>query len=161
GLTARSAQKPEKVRLIVQTAKGLSVGRQHEAAGKLGTLKASLPELNLHVIEVPAVAAGFIKHGVNDPDITGLEEDHGRQFQSAPSDSGYACQWALPKICWDQVYGSVQANSLTTVAVLDSGVDASHPDLVGQLVPGTSVVDGSNGTTDENGHGTWVAGIVA
>ena len=34
-------------------------------------------------------------------------------------------------------------------------------DLAGQLVPGTSILDGSAGTTDPNGHGTAMAGIIA
>ena len=37
----------------------------------------------------------------------------------------------------------------------------SHPDLAGQLVAGTSILDGSAGTTDPNGHGTAMAGIIA
>ena len=45
--------------------------------------------------------------------------------------------------------------------MLDTGVDASHPDLAGQLVAGTSVLDGSAGTSDPNGHGTAMAGIIA
>src|SRR4029079_17979541 len=46
-------------------------------------------------------------------------------------------------------------------AVLDTGINAAHPDLSGNVVAGTSILDGSNGMTDANGHGTWVAGIVA
>ena len=45
-----------------------------------------------------------------------------------------------------------------------SSTPASTPrttDLDGQLVAGTSVLDGSAGTTDPNGHGTAMAGIVA
>ena len=45
--------------------------------------------------------------------------------------------------------------------LLDTGVDASAPDLAGQLVDGTNILDGSDGTTDPNGHGTWMAGIMA
>ena len=37
----------------------------------------------------------------------------------------------------------------------------AHADLAGQLVPGTSILDGSAGTTDPNGHGTAMAGIIA
>jgi type VII secretion-associated serine protease mycosin len=55
-----------------------------------------------------------------------------------------------------------------TVAVVDSGVDANHPDLAGSLVPGidlTSAVDlsGSDprGYTDIFGHGTGMAGLIA
>src|SRR5439155_20953928 len=35
------------------------------------------------------------------------------------------------------------------------------PDLAAPLLHGTSVMDGSNGLTDTNGNGSWMAGIVA
>lgn len=48
------------------------------------------------------------------------------------------------------------------VAVLDSGVDAGHPDLAGQVLPGLDLVDGStDGRTDPVGHGTSVAALIA
>jgi type VII secretion-associated serine protease mycosin len=48
------------------------------------------------------------------------------------------------------------------VAVLDSGVDATHPDLAGQVLPGTDLVDGStDGRVDPVGHGTTVAALIA
>ncbi len=50
------------------------------------------------------------------------------------------------------------------VAVVDTGVDATHPDLAGNVVPGTEIFVGSkggNGWTDADGHGTRMAGLVA
>jgi type VII secretion-associated serine protease mycosin len=48
------------------------------------------------------------------------------------------------------------------VAVLDSGVDAGHPDLAGRVLPGRDYVDGStDGRTDPVGHGTTVASLIA
>ncbi|MEA3201075.1 MAG: serine protease AprX [Thermoplasmata archaeon] len=50
-----------------------------------------------------------------------------------------------------------------TVAVVDSGVDATHPDLAGRVVGDWRLVDGQfvPAAGDPNGHGTHVAGIVA
>ena len=49
-----------------------------------------------------------------------------------------------------------------TVAVLDSGVDAGHADLKGQVLPGADFVDGStDGRKDPVGHGTTVAALIA
>jgi type VII secretion-associated serine protease mycosin len=57
------------------------------------------------------------------------------------------------------------AHRLTTgagvvVAVVDSGV-ADHPDLAGQVLPGTSFFGSGDGRADLDGHGTAMAGVIA
>jgi hypothetical protein len=84
------------------------------------------------------------------------------QFRGAPNDPLYARQWALERIgaqcAWEQTTGATQI----TVAVIDSGVDLNHPDLVGRLrSDGFDFVDGNAEPFDRNGHGTHVAGIIA
>src|SRR5262249_48452583 len=48
------------------------------------------------------------------------------------------------------------------VAVVDTGVDATHPDLTGSILPGADVRPGAsgNGQTDTDGHGTAMAGLI-
>src|SRR5205807_685889 len=83
---------------------------------------------------------------------------------STPNDSDYAQQWALPKISWDQAYGVVSIPGSAKIAVVDTGVDANHPDLTGRLAAGYSSLNGvttGNPDSDPNGHGTALAGIAA
>lgn len=46
------------------------------------------------------------------------------------------------------------------VAVIDTGIDYTHPDLKANVIDGVSLVAGEKGFMDENGHGTHVAGII-
>ncbi|PYS11274.1 MAG: hypothetical protein DMG17_22970, partial [Acidobacteria bacterium] len=156
-------QKPATKTLIVKMAKGLPLEQAQAAVSRSGgTPKGSIPKLDLQVVEVPAYAADAItKSLTGDAAVLRVEESLTRKWQGVPSDPYYANQWALPKVAWDQVYGNVSPQFLTNVAILDTGVDASHPDLIGSIGPGTSIIDDSNGVTDANGHGTWLAGIVA
>ncbi|HTY71003.1 MAG TPA: S8 family serine peptidase [Actinomycetes bacterium] len=74
-------------------------------------------------------------------------------------------QWSLTathaEAAWTKATGSG-----VVVAVIDSGVDASNPDLSGQFVAGAHLADdgvtiASGSATDQLGHGTHVAGIIA
>jgi len=49
---------------------------------------------------------------------------------------------------------------LFPVAVIDTGIDGSHPDLMGRVVAARSFVGGSP-YTDQQGHGTFIAGLIA
>ncbi|MEJ5185823.1 MAG: S8 family serine peptidase [Candidatus Geothermincolales bacterium] len=57
---------------------------------------------------------------------------------------------------WDLCRGSGDL----VVAVVDTGVDFSHPELVGRLLPGYDFYEDDPYPQDENGHGTHVAGVI-
>ncbi len=80
--------------------------------------------------------------------------------QPAAADQTRAGQWQLNALDAKDAW-KVSTGSGVVVAVLDSGVDAAHPDLAGQVLPGVDLVDGGDGREDPVGHGTTVAGLIA
>src|SRR3954463_4269304 len=69
-------------------------------------------------------------------------------------------QWGLDMINADAAH-STGTGSGAVVAVVDTGVLASHEDLQGQLVAGHDFIQDDGTPQDGNGHGTHVSGIVA
>ncbi|MDO3703673.1 type VII secretion-associated serine protease mycosin [Micromonospora sp. C28SCA-DRY-2] len=69
-------------------------------------------------------------------------------------------QWQLDELRAETAWRSSTGRGVT-VAVIDSGVDASHPDLAGQVLPGLDLVAPLGGDPDPVGHGTTVAGLIA
>lgn len=71
-------------------------------------------------------------------------------------------QWYLSQMGMSQVWGDYGTGSSgITVAVLDTGVDYTHPDLEGKIIKGPDYVDKDYDPKDMHGHGTHVAGIIA
>jgi type VII secretion-associated serine protease mycosin len=72
----------------------------------------------------------------------------------AQADSIRAGQWYLDAWKIEEAWKVSRGDGIT-VAVVDSGVDATHPDLVGQVLPGLNASD------DKEGHGTSMASLIA
>lgn len=70
-----------------------------------------------------------------------------------------AQQWGYRRVGADRPQAFDAAG--VTVAILDTGVDVTHPDLEGVVDGSFNARDGTADVTDDNGHGTHVAGIVA
>ena len=120
---------------------------------------ATVPALGLAVVELPAAGAASGADVLRArAGVARVELDRERAAEAVATDPQYADQWSLRTIGWPSV--SAPASGSAVVAILDTGVDASHPDLVGRLVAGAAFV-GGDPLTDPNGHGTWMAGIVA
>lgn len=101
---------------------------------------------------------------------TGLFEDIDPGFlwsfqtNSAPSDPYYASQWGLKDrygIHAEGAWNITKGSSAVTVAVVDGGIYAQHPDLAGRMHSyAYNCVDKSNSPQYSN-HGTMCAGIIA
>ncbi|MBL7200065.1 MAG: S8 family serine peptidase [Anaerolineae bacterium] len=119
------------------------------------------------------------------PGVLAVHTDHPVRVALVPDDTYWPSQWALAKInapdAWDLTTGRVEV----VIAVLDTGMELSHPDLSGQVwvnpgeTPGNGIDDDANGkvddlhgwqfleigessnVSDDYGHGTHVSGIIA
>ncbi|MCL5110053.1 MAG: S8 family peptidase [Chloroflexi bacterium] len=60
-----------------------------------------------------------------------------------------------------RAWGLTVGESNAAIAIVDSGIDASHPEFAGKVLSGWNCVDNSPNTNDDFYHGTMVAGIAA
>lgn len=84
-------------------------------------------------------------------------------FTSAPTASADYVrdqQWVLDVFAMEDTWAETQGEGVT-VAVVDSGVDGSHPDLAGQVLEGKDFTGGGDAQEDKMGHGTIMASIIA
>ena len=84
------------------------------------------------------------------------------QASTLPDDPGLPSQWGTHKIGTPFAWGEMaEARArAVVVAVLDTGIDARHEDLAGQVLPGYNVFTNQADPWDDTGHGTHVAGII-
>lgn len=133
-----------------------------------------IPGTELDRAPVGALATA-VSRLASEPQIAYAEPDGEVHAAATPNDPYFSQQWALQNsgqsilgasgTAGDDIGASYVWPHATgagvTVAVVDTGVDATAPDLMGQLVPGYSWVNGNTDTQDEDGHGTHVSGIIA
>jgi subtilisin family serine protease len=133
-----------------------------------------LPDATLRRVADPEVEK-IHKGGGNATPLSGKATGHGEEdVQMDPLDS---LAWGLTMVKADRARKVNDGSRRVLVGILDSGIDASHPDLAGQLETSLSrnfvtdipAIDGpcevpscvDPVTADDSGHGTHVAGTVA
>lgn len=149
-------------RLLVQPRPGLS---DAEFAKILkphgGKSVGKIDAINVHVVQLPPQASekaveALLKHNKH---LAFAERDM-LVKPGQTNDPYYGSAWHLSKIQAPSAW-TTSIGTNVVVAILDSGVDAGHPDLNGKLVPGWNAYDGNADSSDVYGHGTMVAGTVA
>jgi subtilisin family serine protease len=116
----------------------------------------------------------------SDPAVAVAQPDylyHASSATTTPNDPMYGQQWDMTAIDAPHAWTTRHDTTGVVVAVLDSGVDLTHPDLaanlwsnpnpgIGGCAPGTHGYNAIQGApdacdpTDDNGHGTHVAGTI-
>lgn len=94
------------------------------------------------------------------PHLKFAELDRRVKLTLVTNDPYNGSEWHLPKVRASDAWNTTMGSGVT-IAILDSGVLASHPDLAANLVPGWNFYDNNSNTADVYGHGTKVAGAAA
>lgn len=79
------------------------------------------------------------------------------------NDPGYKYEWAVESTESNKAWSLVKQKRAIKVAVVDTGIDYSHPDLKNRILEssGYDFINNRNKAFDDNGHGTFVSGIIA
>ncbi len=91
------------------------------------------------------------------------EVDHGETISPNPGQNpSYTLQWGIPALKINELWTKPLVNSKRPViAILDTGVDTTHPDLANYCIAGYDFINETSDVRDFNSHGTHVAGIAA
>src|SRR5438876_1037250 len=153
---------PAGTRIVVgYTAEGYSGARAlerefgAEVIGRIGALRADV--LRLGGGEPDGVLALLRA----DPRVRYAELDEVVRALRVPNDEFLPRQWSVTKTHAEQAWDLSTGSSQVVVGILDTGIDPAQPDLRGKLVAGYDYVNNDQDPSDDNGHGTAVAGIVA
>lgn len=112
------------------------------------------------VVHVPfGKAQSFISQFSASSLVEYAEQDFLAEKVEVPNDPYYSRQWGLEKIKAASAWNTTHGSASTTVAILDTGIEGSHPDVGGKIGGRANFTTDLDG--DGDGHGTHVAGIVA
>lgn len=152
-----------KGRILVMAKSGLSDAAISTAlTERTGGRGRRIGSTGLHIVDLPAGASeqAMVDSLSRHPHFKFAELDRIVPAQLVTNDPYLGSEWHLANIGVGQAWDSASGGGVI-VAILDTGVDATHPDLAAQLVAGWNVYDNNANTSDVYGHGTKVAGTVA
>jgi len=141
-----------------------------------------ISQLNLYQVAIPAsVSVEEMAYALSrNPDVLSAGPNYIARIAVTPNDPLFRYQYALSNTGqdigapgspsgkskadikatagWEETKGAAD----TVIAIIDSGVDFDHPDLKNKIVSrGHDFVNDDEEATDDNGHGTFVAGVAA
>jgi thermitase len=149
-------------RILVEPRAGLSDQEFDQILKVHGGKRRRIGQSNLHIVELPGNASetAVVERLRHNPHLRFAELDLRVKSTLAVNDPYLGSQWHLAQVgaagAWDTTQGAG-----VTIAILDSGVDAAHPDLAPNMTSGFNVIDNNSDTSDVCGHGTAVAGTAS
>ncbi len=171
-------------RLLIQLRPGASpaaIERSHLRAG--GRVLRDMPQIGWQVVEVDARRLFEVREAyLREPAILSADFDRAKKLAYVPNDP-YWPMWHMQRIKADQAWDTHKGSPTVRVAIMDTGLTTTHPDLAANVwtnpgeIAGNGIDDDGNGYVDDihgydfaygdgnpndnYGHGTSCAGLVA
>jgi subtilisin family serine protease len=151
-------------RMIVKFKAGALAAGKAEVARQGGRVLLDVSEMDaLAVSLTPRAVRALTKS----PNVEFIEVDPPRQLfaparkttRGAATTLAETTPYGITMVQADQVSDADAGNR--TLCIIDSGIDGSHPDLQGLPMAGENFTPSGDWNTDENSHGTHVAGTIA
>lgn len=160
---ALAAPGHEMVRLIVGYEPGVTeADAAVTEAAVAGQRRGQVRRLGANVIEVPArQAARAAERLERSSDVAYVEVEGELEIESLTlTDPLLSDQWGVEQVGLPGLW-TTSATRDVVVAVLDTGIDATNPELDEVVLPGWNAITGTAAPVDDHGHGTQVAGVIA
>lgn len=149
-------------RILVMPRPGLSDAEFGKILGVHGGKARKLGGTGVYIVDLPgsasekAIAHMLAAH----PQLKFAELDRRVAPSFAANDPYLGSEWHIAQIGASTAW-NIATGTGVTIAILDSGVDGTHPDLAAQMATGWNFYDNNSNTADVYGHGTVVAGGAA
>ncbi|MEW6404711.1 MAG: S8 family peptidase [Chloroflexota bacterium] len=150
--------------LLVQVDGAVSQDELMQSLSQYGTVvQSDLNRIDFVLVNVPQSNYESAMQGLSAAPGVMLVEANGDLWleDTIPTDPFFGDQYGLTAINAPQAWDYTTGSSSVTIAIVDSGVDLTHPDLAANLLNGYDFVNSDGDPMDDNGHGTHVAGITA
>ncbi|MBN8486296.1 MAG: S8 family serine peptidase [Burkholderiales bacterium] len=167
GAGAVAAEKTVKLVVTHGQVNASAVGSHVNAVG--GRVTRDLSRLGATAVEVPASKLEQFKAAVGaaNVEIDAMRTIMGHRvgpaatpgLRAAATTAAEVVPYGIPLVQADKVKGA--GSWQPTVCIIDSGIDGKHEDLKKLTMSGRNFTSSGKWNTDENGHGTHVAGTVA
>jgi hypothetical protein len=164
GEPRHTAPDPITDQLLVKPRAAATPGAFGVALDRAGAKRVgAVPQLGVRIVQVAAAnRAEALSSLRGDPGVA-YAEPNGLTppAEVVPNDVWWASESSQVQTHANKAWDITSGSPSVKVAVLDSGVDLSQPDLSGNLLPGRDFYNNDSDPSDDNGHGTAVAGVAA